>query len=286
MDRPADSGAPWRSLRNVDPRPMRQSRLQAHAAIQWLARAARAYVPALPDDAHTSLEWVDGIDSFMTRPLRDGSRLGLNIPTLTLSLHAGGAALSFALHGQSDKEALRWLGGHLAAQGLDAAALDRPSPYAMPDGVPAEGDRYDAVGTSDGLAELAAWFANASMSLEPIRARAAARKLDVSAARCWPHHFDLATLISFPARGGDTGYVGAGLSPGDGYYDEPYFYVSVYPKPDPQALPELPQPGDWHTLDFTAAIVTAASVATRNDAQSATEQVLEAAVDRAVALLA
>jgi hypothetical protein len=32
--------------------------------------------------------------------------------------------------------------------------------------------------------------------------------------RCWPHHFDLATLFSFPTQNSDaTGYVGAGLSP-------------------------------------------------------------------------
>jgi hypothetical protein len=45
------------------------------------------------------------------------------------------------------------------------------------------------------------------------------------------HHFDLATLTTLPARNADaTGYVGVGLSPGDEYYDEPYFYVSVYPE--------------------------------------------------------
>jgi hypothetical protein len=37
--------------------------------------------------------------------------------------------------------------------------------------------------------------------------------------RCWPHHFDLATLFSFPTQNADaTGYVGAGLSPGDEYF--------------------------------------------------------------------
>ena len=101
---------------------------------------------------------------------------------------------------------------------------------------------------ADALVELAAWFANADYSLVRVQRQMIGRKLTASDVRCWPHHFDLATLISFPARDDCvTGYVGAGLSPGDEYYDEPYFYVSVYPKPDSAALPRLPKLGHWHT---------------------------------------
>jgi len=49
----------------------------------------------------------------------------------------------------------------------------------------------------------------------------------------------------------------APASPGDEYYDEPYFYVSDYPEPDPAALPSLPTLGHWHLRDFVAAVATA-----------------------------
>ena len=31
--------------------------------------------------------------------------------------------------------------------------------------------------------------------------------------------------------------MGAGFSPGDPYYDEPYFYLSLYPRPEDIRLP-------------------------------------------------
>jgi len=101
--------------------------------------------------------------------------------------------------------------------------------------------------------------------------------------RCWPHHFDLATLTTLPARNADaTGYVGAGLSPGDEYNDEPYFYVSVYPEPDPAALPSLPMLGHWHLRDFMAAVATAHKIVAAKNQQAETDDFLRAAVDGAI----
>ena len=46
-------GSDWVPLRGIDQRRLSEARLQAHYAVQWLARAARAYVPPQPDDEHT-----------------------------------------------------------------------------------------------------------------------------------------------------------------------------------------------------------------------------------------
>ena len=45
--------AEWRPLHAIDTARLSEARLQAHYAAQWLARAARAYVPPQPDDGHT-----------------------------------------------------------------------------------------------------------------------------------------------------------------------------------------------------------------------------------------
>ena len=50
--------------------------------------------------------------------------------------------------------------------------------------------------------------------------------------------------------------MGVGLSPGDEYYTGLYFYVSVYPEPDPSLLPKLSAGAHWHTHEFTAAVLT------------------------------
>jgi hypothetical protein len=91
-------------------------------------------------------------------------------------------------------------------------------------------------------------------------------------------HFD-----HTPARNSDaTGYVGVGLSPGDEYYDEPYFYVSVYPEPDPQVLPTLPMLGHWHGRDFMAAVATAHRIVATKNQQAETDNFLQAAIDGAI----
>src|SRR5499427_5498574 len=147
----------------------------------------------------------------------------------------------------------------------------------------AQGAAYGPAGLSDALAELAAWFGNAAVSLGAIHRQMLGRKLAASPLRCWPHHFDLATLTTLTARNADTtGYVGAGLSPGDEYYDEPYFYVSVYPEPDPAALPSLPMLGHWHLRDFMAAVATAHKIVAAKNQQAETDDFLWAAVDGAI----
>ncbi|MGH6835183.1 MAG: hypothetical protein ACREC9_06465 [Methylocella sp.] len=279
----------WRPLRGIDQRRLRFARLQAHHAVQWLARAARAYVPPQPDDGHTNLGWDDTFDGFTTHRLRDGTYLSLKIADLALVLRGDESAAriqSFSLNGRADAQARQWLGEQLGARGLDTHALDAPSPYEMPAHAVAQGAAYDVAAVADSLLELSAWFANAEFLLVRVQGQMIGRKLAASDVRCWPHHFDLATLASFPARDADaTGYVGAGLSPGDAYYDEPYFYVSVYPQPDRAELPRLPKLGHWHTREFTAAVVPGHQIVAANNQKAAADEFLTAAVEVAINIL-
>lgn len=282
-------GLEWRPLRSIDNGRLREARLQAHYAVQWLARVARGYIPPQPDDGHTSLIWVGSLSGFMTQPLKNGMRLSLQVSNLTLALHESDALAgvqSFSLSGRSNAQARQWVGEHLSKQNFDTLALDADPPYEIPAHAIAEGAVYDAASSADALIELAAWFANAESLLSQIHKQMIARKLAASPVCCWPHHFDLATLTTLsksPAN--ETGYVGVGLSPGDGYYDEPYFYVSVYPKPDPAALPTLPMFGHWHTHEFMAAIVPAHKIVAEKNQKAETDEFLRCAVDIALKIL-
>jgi hypothetical protein len=279
--------AAWRPLRGIAPSRLREARLAAHYALQWLARAARAYVPHQPGDHHTNLGWDDALDGFATYPLTKDLHLGLRIADLTLLLLGGaGAPRSFPLDGRTDAHAREWLGVAFAARGLDAAKLDAPAPYAMPAHAIAQGGAYAAGELADALAELAAWFANADRALGKVHDRMLARGLAPSPVRCWPHHFDMATLTLL--KGGDperAPSVNAGLSPGDEHYEEPYFYVSPYPYPDAAKLPSLSAAGHWHVTGFTAAIAPASRIIQARDHQAAAERFLDAAVAAAVKLL-
>jgi hypothetical protein len=262
----------WRPLRALDRARFGAARLQAHHAVQWLARGARAYVVPQPDDGHTNLGWDDAFGGLVTHPSPHGGRLGLRLADLTLAPVGpdGTLADTFALAGRRDADVRDWLGRRASAHGLDPAKLDAPLPYGLPQ---RPGDTY--LVDAEQLGELATWFSNANSALGGVREQIAARKLGAPPVRCWPHHFDLDTLVTVaPGRTS-----GVGFEPGDDYYDEPYFYVSLYPAPDIATLPPLPSIGHWHSHHFTAAVATASAIAAASDPQAAVEDYLRAAVD-------
>lgn len=277
----------WRPLGRVDFARLREARLQAYYAAQWLARVARAYIAPRPDDGHTNLGWDNGFDGFTTHPLKDGTRLGLRIPDLTLALLENNRiSQSLPLNGRTEAEARAWLGRQMAALDLKPGALDTPLPYELPPHPLAQGGAYEAAKLAEPLCELAAWYANGFCALGAIMRRLVARGLPAPEVRCWPHHFDLDCLT---VVGDGAPYVaptmGAGFSPGDHYYDEPYFYISLYPRPDASMLPCLQALGHWHMQDFLAALVPASRIVTARDRQGETEAFLHAAADEIVKVL-
>jgi hypothetical protein len=276
-------GGSWRDVKGVDRSALHEARLQAHYATQWLARAARAYVTPAPDDSHTNLGWSEAIDGLTTHALPQGSMLGLNISDLTLIWSEGPqmpGSPTISFEGRRDADIRQWLGRHASAKGLAPAALDTPSPYQIPEHALGRGAPYRTTGLAAALAELVAWYGNADQVLGEARRGIVARGVDAPPVRCWPHHFDLDTLISL---GSGTRTVGVGFCPGDDYYDEPYFYISCYPPRDVAALPSLPRIGHWHTHHFTAAVAVADRIVKSGDPQVETEAFVRAAIDILIA---
>jgi hypothetical protein len=291
------SGSQWRKFKGVDGSALSEARLQAHYALQWLARTSRAYAAPRPNDHHTNLGWDDAVGGLTTHALPQGTVLGLKISDLTLVLwERSRLALApgmepvlgpvlepvlgpaLGLEERRDAEIRQWLGRHLSGSGLDAQALDAASPYRMPEHPIGRGAPYGAAGLSEALADLVAWFGNANRVLGETRQRIVGRGIDAPPVRCWPHHFDLDSLISLGSVAAAR-TIGIGFSPGDEYYDQPYFYVSCYPPPDVAVLPALPPLGHWHTHHFTAAVAVAERIVETDNQQAETEAFLGAATD-------
>jgi hypothetical protein len=270
----------WRDVGRGAPEQLAQARMLAHYGAQWLARAARAYVAPRPNDEHTNLGWDHALAALTTHTLPDGSVLGLRIPDLSLVLRTGqgGSSPAIGLGGKRDPDVRRELGALLAARGLDAAALDAPSPYEMPAHPVGSGAAYAVDGLAAALAELAAWYAGADRALGAERTRVVARGIAAPPVRCWPHHFDVDTLLAFGSPKPDR-WVGIGFSPGDHHYEEPYFYVSIYPAPDVATLPALPRIGHWHSHEFTAAVATRSTIVATADRAAEVMVFLDAATD-------
>jgi hypothetical protein len=271
----------WQSVGQVDRGRLAQARLQAHHAAQWLARAARGLIPPRPDDSHTNLGWNEALPGLETHALPDGTALGLKISDLTLVLRKGPSTTGWqtiSLDTRRDPDIRERLGRELGARGFDAGKLDAPPPYDLPAHPLGHGAAYAVAGLAEALTELAAWYANADRALSAVRQRLATHGLMAPPVRCWPHHFDLDTLLRLGA-GADAPTIGIGFCPGDDYYDEPYFYVSRHPGPDIAGLPALPKVGHWHAHHFTAAVAVGHKIVAVADRQAEVETFLRAATD-------
>src|SRR5215470_1913118 len=147
----------WKPLRATERGRLSEARLAAHDAVQWLARAARAYIPPRADDSHTNLGWDQALGGLTTHPLPDGSRLALRVAGLTMEL-LGAAAGDLSLQDRSDADIRAWLASCLSAKGLDPSALDKSLPYDLPASAIATGGRYRLQHLEPALGELAGWY--------------------------------------------------------------------------------------------------------------------------------
>ena len=88
MGSPHTGTSDWSPIAGADPARLQEARLQAHHAVQWLARAARAYVPAQPDDSHTNLGWDEAFGGFETHKMQ-GARIGVKLAPLAIAILEG-----------------------------------------------------------------------------------------------------------------------------------------------------------------------------------------------------
>jgi hypothetical protein len=260
-------------LRHHAPTALAAARSLAHRAVQWSARAAWANLSPAPDDSHTSLSWDPEMAALLGQPLEGGVRVGLRIGVYELVLTTKTRCDALALTGKPDAEVAAWLDGKLAGEGLKPVSGVK-LPYEMPSTLfarPAEEAPH--------FATLALWFAAAADVLEELRKKYRRYRPGPGPVRCWPHHFDIAFLIALeegPAESARS--IGVGVSPGDGFYAQPYLYVSPYPKPDTAGLPALPPGGRWHTKDFFGAVATGVDLLALADPRKGLIEIVDAAV--------
>jgi hypothetical protein len=244
----------------IDPRRLTGARLQLHWAAQPAAAVGKRLLPHQPDYSEQSFEYWDGalVQGAVAAdvPFRSALRLR-DLTLLLLSSNSGDAGNArildeLPLPGRTLEEAFAWL------EATAAGRLDWPldSPFERPGEMPAhpagEGQPFPAA-DPEALAEIDRGFSAAHRLLSAL----AERSPGTSPVRCWPHHFDLATLITVEAGATpeESRTIGAGFSPGDGGRPLPYFYVTPWPYPSQPALPELEGGGTWNTEGWLGAVL-------------------------------
>ena len=249
------------------------ARRQTHHAAQLATAAGISFLPKQADDSHTNLEWLPDIGGLASRvvPSRAPFRVAAQIADLELHvLDDRNASLArLPLHGRRIVDAEAWLRERIGERGGSAEKFTLARHFKIPHHAVDDGAAFD-VSDRGAFAELAAWFDLAAKVLESERARH-----DGSEIRCWPHHFDIATLIT--VEEGKT--VGVGLEPGDTYYDEPYFYVNANPRPVAgTAAPALSGGGSWHTHEWFGAVLPGSRIQSGSRGESQIADFLDSAI--------
>lgn len=265
----------WSILRNPPPTVLAAARTLAHRAAQWPSRAARANLAPAADDGHASLTWDAGRAALLSQPLDRGVRVGLRVGVHELVFIRRSSVQALALAGAPDAEVGNWLDGQLAEAGLQPASAAK-LPYDLPPALFAR-----AADEAPRLAALGGWFAAGTELLDELRAKH--RRYRPGPLRCWPQHFNVALLVELEADAAPPARaIAIGFSPGDGYYAQPYFYVSPYPRPDTGNPPPLPPGGRWHTRDFFGAIATGVDLLALPDPGAGLLQVIDAAFEESL----
>jgi hypothetical protein len=280
------TGAIWRALDPGQSTKLVDARLQLHHAAQLATAIGISYLLHEPDDSHTNLEWIDEASALASRPVMGSSLIRLAVrfhPFALLLLDENDEpSATMALDGRTISDASQWVRAQLAGCGLDADAYTLRKHYTIPPHPVGASAAFDATDTA-AFENLARFYADAALVLGEI----VVDTPSASPVRCWPHHFDIATLIEVaPASTGTPQRtISLGMTPGDTYYPEPYFYASMYPSPRADAArPELEGNGAWHTHEWLGAVLPGSRLAAPTQ-QTQVEAFMSSAVAACTGLL-
>lgn len=242
----------WQSVRPEDAGKLSDSRLQLHHAAMFASAAGISFLEPRPDDSHASLEWVAAFSGLFSRliPARKSFRIGARSSNLALMVvdEDNQQIAEYKLHGRTITDATDWIRSQIKSLGADPTRYTLHRNFEIPRHDVGIGESFDASAT-DCFTELSRWLANGASVLGSL----AKRTRGASEVRCWPHHFDLATLVKVASNRS----IGIGLEPGDDYYDEPYFYVDMTPQPPASRVQSRPLWGNgkWHTRGWVGAVL-------------------------------
>lgn len=246
----------WQAVPPRRPGELSDARLQAHWAAQLVELVGRALVPEQDDWSHVAMTWLDPLELLAGGFTRHGVRVGLRVRDQCLAVLDADDRIewSFGLDGKTLEGAKHWLQEVLTEEGehpdLGDLREDRPG-HPVREGEPF---RLDETAHFE---ELSTWFGNCARILQVV----SENTQSAGPLRCWPHHFDIATRITLDPDESDEDKarsIHVGLSPGDESYDEPYLYVTPWPKPTSPESEPLAGNGHWHvTDDLVAAVLPA-----------------------------
>lgn len=231
------------------------TRKSLHQAVQLVSAVPRNILPNDPTDGMSSLEWNTQLRSLESLPVTNDHgeiRTGLKLETFSLYItidHDSKAA--FEMAGRSVNQGLDWLKMELDKLDIDASLINLNLPYEI--------ESYDYSEALSVSNEGLAVFSDLYQTTAEVLSRITKKWENAFDIRCWPHHFDLATLIPLEMDQDDEiiKSIGVGLSPGDDGIAPPYLYVNIWPQVDAAELQKHAlTSGQWNTEGWSGAVLT------------------------------
>ena len=256
----------WIELKNFSKELLSEARKQLHQAVQLPAIAGRCLNPKDPGDNFAALTWDINNNLLTSQQFEESEfRTALDMSAFKLVIiNEKNEPTNFLnLNSKTYNEAFNWLSESLKQLGFDANKLSKSLPYQIPEYPTATGAPFK-YNSPEAFNKLENYFVNAAFILEKI----SKGKKDISEIRCWPHHFDIAALITVESNPDSekSKSIGVGLSPGDESYSEPYFYISPWPYPENKDdLPKLNY-GHWYKQGWFGGILTASEITSTRSA--------------------
>lgn len=262
----------WRTVGTVPIARLPDARLQLHWAVQIVASFGNAMLEKRADDSQSNLGWVPESYALGGHPSAEGFRVGLRLADLTLLCWDSNQTVlsEIGLSGKTLQQGLNWLATIYSQHSRSTPQ----NPFALPEyNMPTHAVGQQGSFTLNNpvaFQEFHYWYANANMAID----RVSSSWKEASPIRCWPHYFDIATLVPLDLGHNSEakGSVGCGMSPGDASYAEPYLYVTVWPYPDKQKLSPLGV-GCWRTENWVGAILTASALIESGSPETQAERV-------------
>lgn len=272
---------PWKNIPSLTESQLEIARLNLHHAAQIPAIIARSYLGEHHEDVHANLGWAAEINSLVSHPLPGPS--GTTFIALQFN-PAGILILEESFSSQIPLEGNNWnslfnkVVETLSERGFDKDKLSLDQPYK--DDLP-DFQTYDQefdLGNSEAFEVLGAYFGNTHALL----AELLSESTEASQIRCWPHHFDIASLLDL----GEGKSIGVGMSPGDGSSTLPYIYINMWPYPDTEKvrLPDLSY-GKWNTEGWVGTLLNAREFAGIDNQKEIIETFIKESISTARELL-
>lgn len=251
------------ALSKPNPAKLEDVRGQLHQAVQLLTAIGISFLDKQADDSHTNLYWDPNSKEFLSQTFGAEKKYQLGLSSETLEcriIHSNETLLGLSLNGLTLKQIASDLQFFLEDHGLPKDTFTMARHFELPDYT----DRWEKpFDTTDrgSFHYMATTYTNAySLLSQAIQGDARASKLVT-----WPHHFDMATLLTLS----EGKSIGIGMSPGDSNYPVPYYYVNMWPYPTENQIKDKPLTfGKWHTEGWIGMILTIDEITDSSDSHA------------------